>query len=479
MEYTRSIKLDINPSGLPPVIRIKQGDGSARFIEITLLKDNVAWTPESGVVFYFRCEKPDGTALMTDSTTIDPTLNRKLINVSGGTITVELVAQADAVSGRCKCDLCLTKNEQVLSTIPFVLDVVASPNTANRIASTDEFAALVEALDKASHVETDVQDVIDAATAAATNANNKATAANNAASAANTAAGRLENMDAAASAVSPGGSPTATVTTVGSGSSSHYRISLGVPAGATGVGISTTETKYGVSASQSTLPSTWVSDATSLDVEGDEWLWVRNTMNFSDNREPVVTYMKSQRGMTAPDIIAVQDTEPQDEAIKMWVNPEGDGDTVSIGDVAGYDILPWSNGGTGCTSFDQVMYSITSYKFNSTKGVAGYDILNLTAGGSTVLRLHKSKPYFGLLFISHGVNSTGSAVDSTPSLYVITSPGSGTADAPVVEKIGWNGSDNINISVTAGTGTYADYGIITISSTSSYARKVAVMPFLI
>lgn len=474
MEYTRSIKLDINPSGLPPVIRIKQGDGFARFIEITLLKDNVAWTPESGVVFYFRCEKPDGTALMTDSTTIDPTLNRKLINVSGGTITVELVAQADAVSGRCKCDLCLTKNEQVLSTIPFVLDVVASPNTANRIASTDEFAALVEALDKASHVETDVSEVVAAARIATTSATNAASSANSAATSASMAAGRLDNMDAEAH-VNPSGVPTATVTTEGSGSSSHYHIDFGLP---TGPGVLSTTTQYGASDDQDTLPITWVDDITELIVEGNAWIWAKTTMSFTDNRTPVVTYMKSQRGMPGKNPVVVQTTEPSSDDAQIWVDPDGDGDTLTIGAVAAYDILPWAKGGTGSTSVDQVMYTLSRAKYNTTMGLMSFDLQTIPANGSYNYYIHKNSVFFGLIFISHGVNNAGSTVDSTPSLYVITSHGSGTADAPVVEKIGWNGTDNINISVTAGTGSYANYAKVTITSTSSYSRPIAIVPFI-
>ena len=54
-----------------------------------------------------------------------------LADLGSGIIQIELTDDALAVPGRCLCDLCMTKNEQVLSTDLFVIDVVASPNVSS------------------------------------------------------------------------------------------------------------------------------------------------------------------------------------------------------------------------------------------------------------------------------------------------------------------------------------------------------------
>lgn len=128
MDYTRQIKLDVNPESVPSVVHIKQGDRYSRFIRIQLMKDGVNFTPESGVKFIFRCQRSDGAAVTEDSTTYITSLGRYLVtNLGSGLIQIELNDDALAVPGRCWCDLCLKKNEQTLSTDPFVMEVVFSP----------------------------------------------------------------------------------------------------------------------------------------------------------------------------------------------------------------------------------------------------------------------------------------------------------------------------------------------------------------
>ena len=163
MEYTKSLKLDMNPSSVPPVIRVKQGDGFARFVRITLTRDGVTYIPEEGVYFVFRCEKPDGRAVVTDSRTTDPELERKLINVdtSTGVVTVELIDQVDAVVGLCKCDLCLIKAEKVLSTVPFMIEIIASPDVADRSISSDAFRVFENALAEFDEKIDEVDEVVE------------------------------------------------------------------------------------------------------------------------------------------------------------------------------------------------------------------------------------------------------------------------------------------------------------------------------
>ena len=143
MEYIQEISLDLNLRRALPVVRVKEGDASASFVRITLTENDSPYIPESGVTVQFRDEKPDGTALIYDSKTKHTELNRYVVTVeTGGTILLELTAQVMAVCGLSKCDIALIKNETVISTTPFVIDVRPSPSVENLAKSVDEFEAL-------------------------------------------------------------------------------------------------------------------------------------------------------------------------------------------------------------------------------------------------------------------------------------------------------------------------------------------------
>ena len=142
MNYITTIKLDIYPNSDTPVVRIKRGDASARYIKMCLMNGSDVWTPDNSVLFTFRCEKPDRTAVVIDSETTDAELGRRLLTVSGNELTLEVVEQIGAVNGRCKCDICMTKNNQILSTIPFVIDVVDSPDISNQVVSSNDLRTL-------------------------------------------------------------------------------------------------------------------------------------------------------------------------------------------------------------------------------------------------------------------------------------------------------------------------------------------------
>lgn len=161
LEYTTSLKLDMNPRGAPPVVRVKQGDGFSRFLQAQLTKDGVNFTPESGVDFIFRCIKPDGHGVLEDSINEDAELERYLvINQGNGVIQIELVDQVATAAGRCMCDLCLIKSEKILSTIPFVIEVVASPDVGSLVVSTDDFRTLTNAIEEMEEILDEVMPVI-------------------------------------------------------------------------------------------------------------------------------------------------------------------------------------------------------------------------------------------------------------------------------------------------------------------------------
>lgn len=153
MDYTKEITLDVNPYGQLPMIRVKQGDASARFIKVTLTKDDEQYIPESGITFLFREHKADGHAVILDSAFIDPELGRYLIvKNNDDTISIELVSQTTTAVGRCDCDLCMLKDDTTLSTIPFVIEVVPAPDVATLIVSTDDFRTMNAAIQQATEL---------------------------------------------------------------------------------------------------------------------------------------------------------------------------------------------------------------------------------------------------------------------------------------------------------------------------------------
>lgn len=149
MEYTREITLDIYPSGELPVVRVKQGDGSTRFIQISLTKNGLPYTIEEQTQVIFRCDKPDGTSVILDSMFLDTELGRYLVTVNNNnTITVELVSQVTTAVGRCYCDICLVNGGE-LSTIPFSIIVARMPNATVLAVSTNDFRTVTNLIAQA------------------------------------------------------------------------------------------------------------------------------------------------------------------------------------------------------------------------------------------------------------------------------------------------------------------------------------------
>lgn len=163
MDYTRNIVLDVNAISASTVVRAKQGDNSTRFINITLTEDQQRVTPDSDATAQFRLEKPDRHAIL-DSAVIN----------SDGTITVELTSQCTAVVGRAKADICIMKDGKCLSTATFFLEVLASPDIADRALSSDSFGLLDEAIARSQQAEGDAREAIDLANDAIETANDAA-----------------------------------------------------------------------------------------------------------------------------------------------------------------------------------------------------------------------------------------------------------------------------------------------------------------
>lgn len=148
LEYIHDITLHLIPSGEIPVIRVKQGDTSVRFVRVKVVQDDEQLIPGAEQVILFREEKPDRTGVLLDSAHLDDQLNRYLVTLNNdGTISVELTEQTTTCVGLCRCDLCFISGGNSISTSPFVLDVEAVPDITRQIISSNDFRTLINALD--------------------------------------------------------------------------------------------------------------------------------------------------------------------------------------------------------------------------------------------------------------------------------------------------------------------------------------------
>ena len=147
MEYTREVTLDFSLHEVVPFVRVKQWDASTRSILVHLKKDGETYIPESDITIMFRCEKPDKHGVILDSKFEDEELqDTPVVDNHDGTVTIALVDQCTVVPGKCYCDLCFIKDDEIISTLPFVLDVKPSPDIAKQAISTDDFRTLANAI---------------------------------------------------------------------------------------------------------------------------------------------------------------------------------------------------------------------------------------------------------------------------------------------------------------------------------------------
>ena len=149
MEYIYNITLHLIPSGEIPVVTVKQGDASTRFIKATVVQGDQTYIPGAEQTVMFREEKPDGTGVLMDNNSIDTELGRSLVTVDeDGVITIELIEQTSTCPGYCRCDLCFVSGGELISTAPFLIEVARSPGISGSAVSGDDFRSLVNALDR-------------------------------------------------------------------------------------------------------------------------------------------------------------------------------------------------------------------------------------------------------------------------------------------------------------------------------------------
>lgn len=139
---TKIIKLDINKK-MFETITAKQGDTKSRFILFNLYDGPIQFDLTGRTVRVYG-KKKDNTTIFNDLVITD---------AKKGYCTLELTNQMLAVEGMNELELVIFEGEKRLSTMPFILNVIASKYSEDAIVSTNEFTALMNALKTVSDID--------------------------------------------------------------------------------------------------------------------------------------------------------------------------------------------------------------------------------------------------------------------------------------------------------------------------------------
>lgn len=283
-------------------------DNAANLIGVEVY-DNGAAASLSGSVIGYAIRADGGTLTITG--TLSGNKASIVLPASAYVIEGSLDIVIKVVSGSVKTTVGACRGYVTRATTDTIID------PGHVIPSLEELLAQINACETATN----------AANTAASNANSKATAANTAAGNANTAtsnantatnranaaASALENMDATASGLAAGASPTATVSTV----NNHYRIAFGIPKGDKGdtgntgaaATITSTAVAYQNSQSGTTIPTgTW--QTTQPETPQGQYLWVRTILTWN-NGQTTTLYSVSRQGIDGSgSVVSVNNVSP-------------------------------------------------------------------------------------------------------------------------------------------------------------------------
>lgn len=137
MEYIAEITADL--SGYPGTEKLlmKQGDFTDRYVEVTLTRNGVPVTIGAEITPRVAMSKPDGTQVYTDE---------NIQVLEDGTLKIQVMPQMSTAAGQGQMEIGLYRQNALLSTA--VIDVLIYPSAVSmlKIASSDEYQALVDAL---------------------------------------------------------------------------------------------------------------------------------------------------------------------------------------------------------------------------------------------------------------------------------------------------------------------------------------------
>lgn len=129
----KEIIIDVEQFHVPD-IDAKQHDLKSRFLKIKLFNEAKEFNVnDRDLAFKFFARKPDGTEIFNNCT------------VENNFVVIELTSQTLAVAGKVKAELMIygKANGEVLTTKPFIINVIESINSQSAIESTNEYSVIM------------------------------------------------------------------------------------------------------------------------------------------------------------------------------------------------------------------------------------------------------------------------------------------------------------------------------------------------
>lgn len=181
----QSINLNLIPDGVKPVAKVSQFD-VGRIVTFTLYQGPDVYTPPAGTTLEFRELKSDKHICVYDDAA----------TLSGSTITLETTQQMTAAAGEALCQFKLQRNETVLATLNFWLDVQTDPATEGDISDSDIPEIIALATEQMERAEAAAGSAAADAESAADSKEDAETAATSAGTSATTAEESAEDAEA-------------------------------------------------------------------------------------------------------------------------------------------------------------------------------------------------------------------------------------------------------------------------------------------
>lgn len=137
MEYIAEIRADLNGYPGTEKLVMKQGDFNDRYVAVTLTRDGVPVSIGADVTPRVAMGKPDGTQVLADN-------NIQVLD--DGSLKIQITPQMSTAAGHGQLEIGLYRENALISTA--VIDVLIYPGAVSmlKIASSDEYQALVDAL---------------------------------------------------------------------------------------------------------------------------------------------------------------------------------------------------------------------------------------------------------------------------------------------------------------------------------------------
>ena len=146
MEFLQEITLELNSNTAYTTVGAKQGDSASRVIKIHVMEHGEDWQIPIGVTASYRVRKPDGYAVWNDA----------IIDNTENVVYITLTEQTLAAAGRAYADVLFVsgtgEEKQVLSTVSFIIIIMAAPDIADNVASSNEFSRILDITDNADVV---------------------------------------------------------------------------------------------------------------------------------------------------------------------------------------------------------------------------------------------------------------------------------------------------------------------------------------